>query len=81
MEFYNVLVQVRFPPSKNKLDIEYNKPGIGVASQAAEQLKTLDLRKLENCGKISNLGGNIALRPVSLPDIKIWRSQSKGTQK
>ena len=40
------------------LDIEYRKLCIGVASQVAKRLKSLDLRKLGNENKISKLGGD-----------------------
>ena len=46
-------------PCKTKPDIQCNKPGKQVASQFAEQLKTLDLRKLGNVRKMSNLGGDL----------------------
>ena len=47
LELYNVLAQIRFPTSKTKIDIEFNKPGIQVALRNSVQQKTLDLRKLE----------------------------------
>ena len=75
LEFYNVLVQIRLATSKTTRGIQYSKLGIRVVIQVAEQLKTQNLRKEENIRKISNLGG--AQRPVSLPQIKLWRQQSK----
>ena len=35
LEFYNVLLQLRLPISKNKLNIKYNKVSIRVALQVA----------------------------------------------
>ena len=66
LELYNILVQIRFTTIKRKLDIQYKKLGIRVASQVAQLLKTQDLRKLLNIRKISNLGGHIA-QCLSLP--------------
>ena len=40
LELYNILVHIRFPTSKVKLDIRYSKIGIRVASRLAERLKT-----------------------------------------
>ena len=40
--------------------MQYNKLGIRVTSRVAETLKTQDLGKVRNTGKISNLGGHIA---------------------
>ena len=48
LEFYSVLVQVRFTASKTKLDIWYNKLGKRVASRVTKRLKTNDLRKYQN---------------------------------
>ena len=79
MELYNALVQILVATSKTKLDIQCNKHGIRVTSRVAEQLKTQDLRKLGNIGKISNFGRHIAQRPVSVPEIKLWKQQSKST--
>ena len=55
MEFYNILVKIRFTTSKTKLDIRYSKLGIPVTLQVTEQLKTYNLRKLGNIGKIPSL--------------------------
>ena len=52
LELYNILVQIPVATSKMKLDIQYDKLGMRVASRVAEQLKTPDLRKLGNFGKI-----------------------------
>ena len=41
----------------------------------------LDLRKLENIRKISNLGVGIAQWLFSLQEIKVWQYQSKNTQR
>ena len=41
LELYNGLIQVRVNTSKTKLNIQYNKLGIRVASLVAERLKTL----------------------------------------
>ena len=41
LELYNILVKIRFTRSKTKLDIYYSKLGTQVASQVAEQFKTL----------------------------------------
>ena len=65
LEHYNILVHVRFTASKTKLDIQYGKLGIHVASLTAERIKTQDLRKSGNIRKFSNLGGHIAQCPVS----------------
>ena len=40
LELYNVLVPIQVTTSKTKLDIQYNKLGIRVASRVAEWLKT-----------------------------------------
>ena len=40
LELYNILVQILFTISKKKLDIQYSKFGIRVASQVAQRLKT-----------------------------------------
>ena len=40
-ELYNVLGQGRFTTSKLKLDIQYNKAGVQVASGVTKQQKTL----------------------------------------
>ena len=61
-------MQVRF--TKNKTNLISN---IGVASRVVERIKTQDLSKLGNIRKISNLGGEIAQRPVSLPEIILWQ--------
>ena len=71
LELYNILVQIRFTTSKRKLDIQYSKLGIRVASRVAERLKTQDLRKLGNIRKISNLGGHIAQCLVSLQELRL----------
>ena len=60
LELYSMLVRMRLTTSKRKLDIYYSKLGIRVASGFVEQLKTLDLRKLGNFRKKSNLGGHVA---------------------
>ena len=67
--------------SETKRDIQYIKLGIRVASRVVDRRKTQDLRKLGNIWKISNLCGDIAQCPVSLPEIKLQRYQSKSTQK
>ena len=74
LELYNVLVQIRVATSKMKIDIWYNKLGTRVASRVTKQLKTQDLRKLGNIGKISNLGRGIAQCPVSLTEIIFGKS-------
>ena len=53
LELYSVLVQVQFTASKTRLDTKYNKLGIRVASQAAEPLKTLEIKKYQK-NQISN---------------------------
>ena len=40
LEHYNILVQIRFTTNKRKLDIQYSKRGIRIASRVAERLKT-----------------------------------------
>ena len=79
LEIYNVLVQIRLTSSKIKRDIYCCKRGTRVASRVAEQPK--DLGKFGNIRKISNLGGDIKLSPVSLQEVQIWQQQLKNTQK
>ena len=81
LELYSILVQIRFPTSKTKLDIQYSKLGIRVTSRVAKQLKTQDLRKLGNIRKISNLGGHIVQCLVSLQELRLCEQQLKNTQK
>ena len=38
LEHYNILVQIRFTTNKRKLDIQYSKRGIRIASRVAERL-------------------------------------------
>ena len=64
-----------------ELDIQQTKPSVRVTSSFTEQFKAQDLRKLGNIGKISNLVGDIAQCPVSLPEMKLWQLQSKNMQK
>ena len=66
LKLYNTLVQIRFTTSKTKLDIQYKKLGIRVASRVTERLKTQDLRKLGNIRKMSNSGDHLAQCLVSL---------------
>ena len=61
-------MQVRFTANKTNLI-----SNIGVASRVVERIKTQDFSKLGNIRKISNLGGEIAQRPVSLPEIILWQ--------
>ena len=56
LELYDVLVQVQSATSKATHDVYYNKLGIRNNPRVTERLKTLDLRKLGNIRKISNLG-------------------------
>ena len=56
LKLYNVVVQVRFATSNTKLDIQYNKLGIRVASRVAERLKTQDLKNLESVRKKFKFG-------------------------
>ena len=60
MAHFNNLAQVRIETSIMIIDISYNKLGTRVALQVAERLKTLDLRKLGNIRKMSNLGEDAA---------------------
>ena len=55
----NILVQARFPASKTKLDVQYNKLGMRVSSRNAERLKIQELRRL---GNISGVRG-VSPRP------------------
>ena len=48
LELYSVLIQTRFTTSKTKLDIQYSKLDIRVASRVAERLKIQDLKTQEN---------------------------------
>ena len=81
MELSNILAQVRLTASKTKLDIQYSKLGIPVASGVAERLKTQDLRKPGNIRKVTNSSGLIAQCPFSLQKIRLWQQQLKDTQK
>ena len=81
LQLYNILVQIRLTTTKRKLDIQYSKLGIRVASQVVKQLKTQDLRKLRNIRKISNLGGHIPQCLVSLQELILCEQQLKNTQK
>ena len=58
VEFYKVLGQFSLVTSKVELDIRWKNICVCVASQAANQLKTYDLRKLGNTGNISKLHGD-----------------------
>ena len=78
---YNTLVRVRFTTSKTKLNIQYSKLGVQVASRVAERLKTYDLRELENIRKISKLGGRIGQCSASLQEIRLCQQQLKNTRK
>ena len=80
-ELQNVLLEIQFTTSKTKLDIQYSKLGIRVASRVAEGLNIQDLRKLGNIRKISNLGGHIAQCLVSLQELRFCQQQLKNTQK
>ena len=66
LELYNILVQIQFTTSKRKLDIQYSKLCIRVASRVAERRKTQGLTKIKNTRKISNLGGHITCLVPSL---------------
>ena len=81
LELYSILVQIRFPTSKRKLDIQYSKLGIRVASRIAERLRTQDLRKLGNIRKISTLGGHMAQCLVSIQELRLYQQHLKNTQK
>ena len=81
LELYNILVQIRFTTSERKLDIQYSKLGIGVASPVVERLETQDLRKLGNILRISNLGGDRAQCLVSLQELTLCEQQLKNMQK
>ena len=54
-----------------ELDVFFDKVYLRVTSLVGERLK--DLRKLGNSKKFLNMGGDIAKRPVSLPEIKLWQ--------
>ena len=69
LELYNVLVEIRLTTNKMKRAIQYSKLSIRVASRVAKRLKNQNLRKQGNIRNIPNLGGDIAQRPVSLPEI------------
>ena len=71
MQLYNVLVHAQFAISKMELDVFFDKVYLRVTSLVGERLK--DLRKLGNSKKFLNMGGDIAKRPVSLPEIKLWQ--------
>ena len=81
LELYNVLVQIRFTTSERKLEVQYSKLVIRVASRVAERPKTYDFRKLGNVRKTSNLGGHIAQCLVSLKELRLCKQQLKSTQK
>ena len=76
LQLYNILLQTRFITSKRKLDVQYSKLGIRVASRVAE--RSQEIRKYR---KISNLGGYIAQCLVSLQELTLCKQQLKSTQK
>ena len=86
LEVYYVLVQVQFATSKTKLDIQYNKLGIPVASRADELRKTQEIRKHKKMLKSrwrysivpslnpKNLILAIAIKQYRKADIKAFQS-------
>ena len=73
--FWNfVLAKVRFPTSKTKLDIQYNKRWIQVVLQNEQQFKIQDLKKLGNIRKISNLGRTQSSAQSFFQDIDFGKS-------
>ena len=62
LELYNISLQLLLTTSKSKLCI-------GNVSPVAERLKTQNLRKFVNIGKMSNLGGHIGQYPVSFQQV------------
>ena len=81
LELYNILVLIKFTTSKTKLDIQYSRLGIPVASRLAKQLKRQNFRKLGNIRKTSNLGGHIAQYLASLQEVRLCQQELKNTQK
>ena len=69
MALFNNLAQVQIVTSKTILDIYHNKLAKRIASRVAEP----GLKKLGNIRKMSNLGGDTALSPVFLTEIKLWQ--------
>ena len=53
LELYNVLVLFRLTTSKTKIDIQYSKLGIQVASPVAERLRTLGNKEILGKSQIS----------------------------
>ena len=66
---------------KATLDIYYCKLGIGAASRVTKQPQILDLRKLGNISKLSNLGGHITQYLVFLQELRLCEQQLKISQK
>ena len=77
---FTVLVLVQFMTSKTGLDIQYNKLGVQVASWVPEQIKTSDLRKLQNIRKTLKLSEDTPYCPVPPPEMNFWQQQSEQQQ-
>ena len=75
LELYTILVYMRFATDKAKLDIQYNKFGMQVASRIVKRIKTEDLRKLGKILKTSNQVGYIVQCPATFPEIRFWQKQ------
>ena len=80
LELYSVLIQTRFTTSKTKLDIQYSKLDIRVASRVAERLKIQDLKTQENL-KFGWRHSPAPSPPPPPPEIKLPQQQSKNTPK
>ena len=79
LEIYSALLQIRLTTSKTQRDMQYSKLSVYVASQIDERLKTQDPKKYANIKKMSNLGGDIAQRPV--PQKLNFGNNSQNTRK
>ena len=56
-KLFHVLAQFLFTTGETKLDYDHQKMNLRIASRVAKQLKTYDLRKLENFTKIPDMLG------------------------
>ena len=73
LELYNILVHVQFTPSKARLDMNYIKLSIGVASPVVERFKSYNFVRIVNIKKVSSLGGLIAQCSVPPPqETRLW---------
>ena len=80
-EFYKVLVQVTFATSQTKLMSNRENFVDEFDSQAAKQIKSLDLSVLGNIKKISILCWNTVVFDLPSPKMNYWNWHSKTKQK